>query len=84
MTWPDAAAALPAVLSPDIYWDRDTITEMYSPCADFRVIVVRICGKQLYEAYRVSGSGTLYSATTTDPGELHALLLEACLGDCRR
>lgn len=58
------------------------ITETGSPCAEFRVLMLRIGGKRLYEAYRVSGAGTLYSVTTADPDELHAVLCEACSEGC--
>jgi hypothetical protein len=58
------------------------IAEVGSPCADFRVDVLRRCGKQMYEACRVGGNGTLYSVTTTDPDELNAVLREACTGGC--
>jgi len=59
-------------------WDRDMIAELGSPCAAFRVVIIRICGRQMYEAFRVSGEGTLYSFATTDPAELHAVLRESC------
>ena len=59
-------------------WDRDMIAELGSPCAEFRVVNIRICGRQMYEAFRVSGKGTLYSFATTDLDELRAVLREAC------
>jgi hypothetical protein len=58
------------------------IAEAASPCLDFQVVVLRICGKRLYVADRVGGTGTLYSVTTTDPDELHTVLREACAGGC--
>jgi hypothetical protein len=78
----DAGAALPAALGPALPWVPDLVAEVRSPCPDFRVVVLSRCGKQLYEAYRVSGTGTLYSVTTTDPAELDAVLRRACSRGC--
>lgn len=58
------------------------IGEVRSPCEDFRIIVVRIGGRQLYEAYRIKGAGALYSLITRDASELDAVLREACAGGC--
>jgi hypothetical protein len=70
-----AAGALPA-------WNPDVIAETRSPCLDFRVVIVRRCGKRLLEAYRISGEGMLYSVTTTDPNELNTILRQACPARC--
>lgn len=78
----EAGAALPAVLGPALSWVPGMIAEARSPCPDFRVVVLSRCGKQIYEAYRVSGTGALYSVTTTDPAELDAVLRRACSRGC--
>jgi len=59
-------------------WGPDTLVELSSPCLEFQVVVLQVCGKRLYEAFRVAGKGTLYSVTTTDLDELYAALREAC------
>lgn len=56
--------------------------ELRSPCADFRVFAFRIYGRDVFEAYRVAGEGSLYSVTTADLAELQAALREACGSDC--
>ncbi|HEX6522687.1 MAG TPA: hypothetical protein VF070_22175 [Streptosporangiaceae bacterium] len=61
-----------------LLWGRDTVVELNSPCREFQVIVVQVCGKRLYEAFRVAGEGTLYSVATTDLEELYTALREAC------
>jgi hypothetical protein len=75
---PDRNAALPQVLGPPSVRDRDMIGELDSPCAEFRIVIIRISGRRMYEAFRVRGKGTLYSLATADLNELHAVLREAC------
>ena len=55
--------------------------ELRSPCADFKVLALRIYGRDVFEAYRMAGQGWLYSLTTTDLAELHDALREACGSD---
>jgi hypothetical protein len=55
--------------------------ELQSPYPDFRVLAFRVYGRHLFEAYRVAGEGFLYSVTTTDLAELHAVLRDACEPD---
>ncbi|HEX6524822.1 MAG TPA: hypothetical protein VF070_33185 [Streptosporangiaceae bacterium] len=63
--------------------DRYMVAELSSPCPQFRVITFKVCGKQLYEAFRVAGEGTLYSVATTDLDELYAVVHDACSRACR-
>jgi hypothetical protein len=48
-----------------------------SPCASFQVIALRMYGRQMFEAFRVAGEGTLYSVATADLDELYAVVQEA-------
>jgi hypothetical protein len=56
-------------------------SEVRSPCPDFRVLAFKISGRDLFEAYRIAGQGSLYSITTGDLAELQAVLREACGSD---
>lgn len=64
--------------------DRHMIAELSSPCPQFKVITFRVCGRQLFEAFRVAGGGTLYSVATTDLNELYAAVDDACSEDLAR
>lgn len=69
-------------VGPALAWNPDMVVQARSPCPDFRVVVMQRCGKRLLEAYRVGGEGTLYSITTTDPGEPDTILRQACSAGC--
>jgi len=58
------------------------IGEVESPCDDFRVVTLQFSRKRLFEAFRVSGTGTLYSAATTDLNELLHVIRKACSDNC--
>ena len=74
----DSAAKRPVIREMALLWGRDTVVELSSPCREFQVIVLQVCGKRLYEAFRVAGEGILYSVATTDLDELYTALREAC------
>jgi hypothetical protein len=76
----DARAAVPPARGMSSRRRQDRVAELPSPCAEFRVQFLQISGKQMYEAFRVSGQGPLYSVATGDLDELHAVLREACPG----
>jgi len=77
----DGFALQHVVRGPVFVTDRHMIAKLSSPCPDFKVIAFRVCGKKLYEAYRVAGKGTLYSVATTDLDELYAVVDDACSED---
>jgi hypothetical protein len=62
--------------------DGQMIAELRSPCDEFQVVAFRIYGRDMFEAVRVAGEGSLYSVATGDLAELHAALDEACGGNC--
>ncbi len=64
--------------------DRHMIAELSSPCPQFQVITLKVCGRQLYEAFRVPGEATLYSVATTDLDEHHAVVSDAHPKDVAR
>lgn len=73
-----SAANRPVIRDMALLWGRDTVVELGSPCREFHLIVLQVCGKRRYEAFRVAGGGTLYSVATTDLEELYTALREAC------
>jgi hypothetical protein len=75
----DAPSPEHAARSPIGQGSREGLVELRSACPEFQVLALRICGKRLYEAYRVSGNGTLYSVTTEDFDELGSVLRRACV-----
>lgn len=78
---PDGAPAAWGLVSA---MERQAFTELSSPCREFRVVALRISDRLLFEAYRVTGKGSVYSITTTDLDELRAVIYETCRGGCGR
>jgi hypothetical protein len=71
-----------AAAGDEFLFGRRLIGEINSPCDDFRVVTLQFSGKRLFEAFRVQGPGTLYSAATTDLEELLSVIRMACSGNC--